>query len=118
MSRDTSLWTMVILLVVSGVALGWVRGRTIARAYLRICADLKKANIELSQAELRNLFTQLQRNPKTLLAADQVDESHGMKVQHVQELVSRLKLFRIGYYTLLVVGVAAVFLFEHLWTRQ
>jgi hypothetical protein len=119
MTRDAAFWTMVIgLIVIPGLALGLLRGRAITRAYFRIYADLKKSGVELSQAELKVLMTQLHRNPKAVLDADSVHESRGIKEQHIQALMSYLKPIRYGFGVLVVVAVVALFLFQHLWPNK
>src|SRR5215831_10555960 len=119
MTRDAAFWVMVLgLMVIPGLVLGFLRGRAITRAYFRIYADLKKSGIELSQAELKVLITQLHRNPKAVLDADSVHASRSLKEQHIQALISYLKPIRYGFGILVVVAVVALFLFQHLWPKQ
>ena len=101
--------------VIPSLALGFLRGRAITRAYRNICVDLKKTGIDLSQADLQALIGQLHRNPRAILATDSQGVSHSIKEQHVQALLSYLKPIRYGFGVLVVVAIVAILLFQHLW---
>jgi hypothetical protein len=118
MTRDVALWTMMTGLMIPVLVLGFLRGRAIARTYFRICTDLKKSGVELSQADLKVLITQLNRNPKAVLDADNVHESRSIKEQHIQALMSYLKPIRYGFGVSVVAAVVCVFLFQHLWPNK
>jgi hypothetical protein len=118
-SRDAAFWTMVVcMVVIPSISLGFLRGRAITRAYLNIYADLKKAGIELSQADLRALIAQLRRNPKAILSTDSQDVSRNIKEQHIQALLSYLKPIRYAFAVLFVIAVVAIVLFQHLWPNR
>ncbi len=79
MNRDTAFWAMVISLLIPGLTLGWFRGKAIGKAYRAIYADLKKAGIDLSKADLHLLIGQLNRNPKVVLETETNPEAHEIK---------------------------------------
>src|SRR6266478_3084535 len=108
MNRDTAFWAMVISLLIPGLTLGWFRGRAIGRAYGAIYADLKKAGIDLSKADLQLLIGQLNRKPKAVLETESSPEARAIKQQHVDSLLAFTKLYRRCFYVLLALGVIAV----------
>lgn len=119
MNRDAAFWTMMVCLAgIPSLILGFLRGRAIVRTYRNIYADLKKAGIELSQADLRALIMQLHRNPRVILSSDSQDVSRSIKERHVQALLSYLKPIRYGFGLIIFAGLFAIFLFQHLWPNQ
>jgi hypothetical protein len=119
MDRHVAFWTMLVCVaVIPSLILGFLRGRAIVRAYRNIYADLKKAGIELSQADLQTLYTQLVRNPRAMLSSESQDVSQSIKEQHVKELVSYLKPIRYAFAIIAIAGVVAVVLFQHLWPNR
>jgi len=118
MSRDTAFWTMVIGFIVPGLTLGLFRGRAIGKTYRGIYADLKKAGIELSRADLELLLGQLNRNPREVLDGDGSSEAHMIKERHVDLLTAYLKSVRRYFYILVGAAVLALISFQHFWPNK
>ena len=109
---------MIIALLIPCLTLGWFRGKAIGRAYRAIYADLKKAGIDLSKADLQLLIGLLNRNPRAALDTESSSEARAIKQQHVESLLVFTKLCRRCFYVLVAVGVIAVVSFPHLWPRK
>ena len=118
MTRDAAFWTMVIGILIPCLALGWFRGRAIGKAYRAIYADLKKAGIDPSKADLQLLIGQLNRNPKAVLETESSAEARAIKQQHVESLLAFTKVCRRCFYVLVAVGAIAVVSFPHLWPKN
>ena len=118
MTRNAASWILAGCLAGIGLVLGFFRGRAIMKTYRNICRDLKKAGIEPTQAELQMLFKDLYRNPKRVVTNDPQEVSRRIKEQHVQLLLSSLRPLWYGFAVLVVVGIVAVLLFQHLWPNR
>ena len=119
MTRTTAIWTLVIgFIALPALVMGILRGRAVVKAFVAICADLREAGIELSQAELREMLSQLHRNPEAIFHADSSAESIHIKKRHVDALAPYLKRLRFGSSIHLAVGFVAVLLLQYLWPQQ
>ena len=110
MSRESSIWMLVSLMVISTVWLYWLRRRIVSRTFRAIRGDLKKRNIELSPYEMQLLQGQLAWNQGAVMEREPEAELRAVKEQHVRSLKKFLLLIRTCLWILFSAGIGALFL--------
>lgn len=110
------LWGIILfLLIIPGLVIGWVRGKTIGSTYNAILAELREAAIELSPADHKLLISQLNRDPRKALSGGASSAAKSIIQPHVDALLARTKPLQRYFWIMVVVGVTAILSFLIFW---
>ena len=116
MNRDFASWTMVSAFVILPAGLiGWLSVKAKIRAFKMIHNDLQQAQIKLSDADRKLLFSQLFRDQPMVLSQELSSAVLSIKQPHIESLQLYMRRLKRFQWLSMAIGAAAVVSFVYLW---